>query len=205
MLPERSGGNVWRFHRSRKCIHAIWWKISVNWDSEYGCKNPGYDRKMRCRYYDELWIWSVSVKLEPISWFCLRSSGVYFKNRGSRWWLQEDPFHIPGVLPQNERGSETLEPAVCSITWCISGTDELWSAVHRWKRFHVRNLQWYRCTADTGFLCSRRCKRAGYRDTGVKDSRRQTDVLYHWSWCIWSAGLWAGYETVWCSICSDSG
>ena len=31
---------------------------------------------------------------------------VCCEDRGSRWRLQQDPFHIPGVFPQNDRRSE---------------------------------------------------------------------------------------------------
>ena len=37
--------------------------------------------------------------MEPISRSYLRSDRVCCEDRGSRWRLQQDPFHIPGVFP----------------------------------------------------------------------------------------------------------
>ena len=53
---------------------------------------------------------------------------------------KKDPFYIPGILPQNERGSEALEPAICSTSRSLQCTDRFWTSIYRWKRFHVRNV-----------------------------------------------------------------
>ena len=55
----------------------------------------------------------------------------------------QDPFHLPGILPSNDRGSGTLESAICSAAWCICGTDGIWPSIYRWKGQYVRNLQRY--------------------------------------------------------------
>ena len=33
--------------------------------------------------------------------------------------FQQDSFHIPGILPQNDGGAKSLEPAICSTAWCL--------------------------------------------------------------------------------------
>ena len=53
---------------------------------------------------------------------------------------QQDPFYIPGIFPQNERGSEALEPAVCGTARRIQRADRVRTAVYRRKGLHVRFL-----------------------------------------------------------------
>ena len=49
---------------------------------------------------------------------CCRQSLVA-KIVACRWRLQQDPFYIPGIFPQNDRGSGKMESAICSTAWCI--------------------------------------------------------------------------------------
>ena len=179
LLPERSCGDVRRFHRCEQRLHAIRWKISAHRDSVHGCKASGCKGRLRYRDHDVLWFWSILIKLEPIPRICLRSIRILVQNCNSRRWLQESTFHFPGVLPQNERGSKTLEPAICSITWCLQCTDRLRSSIHRWKRFHVRNLQWHWCSTNTCFLRCGYRKRKRYHHTGIKSSGRPVSTVYN--------------------------
>ncbi len=49
---------------------------------------------------------------------------------------------------------EEMEPAVCSTSWSLCGTDRFRTSVNRRKRQYVRNIPGYRCTSDT---CILRC------------------------------------------------
>ena len=50
--------------------------------------------------------------------------------------------------------TEEMEPAVCSTSWSLCGTDRFRTSVNRRKRQYVRNIPGYRCTSDT---CILRC------------------------------------------------
>ena len=54
--------------------------------------------------------------------------------------LQEDPLHIPGVLPQNEQRANKMEPAVRSTPRCLQRAAWLRTSVHRRQGQHVRLL-----------------------------------------------------------------
>ena len=203
MFPEGTCGNVWRFYRSEQCLHAIRWKIPAHRDTVHGCKASGCKRRLRYCDNDVLWFWSILIKLEPIPRICLRSIRIFIQNRDCRWWLQKSTFHIPGVLPQNERGSETLEPAICSITRCLQRTDRFRTSVYRRKRFHVRNVQWYWCTTNTGFFCSGYRKGKRHHHTGIKRSRKSVSTVFHEKRWVRSSGLYRSYEIIWCHSWTD--
>ena len=167
MLTERSGRNVRRIHRSSFCIHAAWWKISEDRDAGNGCQASGINRRLRYRKYDELRIWSISVNMEPISRSNLCSDRVYRKDRCSRWRLQQDPFHIPGIFPSYDRRSTQMESAVCSSSRSLQCTAWIRTSIHRWKGQYVRNIRRHRCTTDTGIFRSGHCKRKRHYHTGT--------------------------------------
>ena len=52
----------------------------------------------------------------------------------------KDPFYIPGIFPQNERGSEALEPAVCCTARRIQRADRVRLPSIGVKGLHVRFL-----------------------------------------------------------------
>ena len=167
MLTERSGRDVRRIDRSSFCIHAAWWKISEDRDTGNGGKTSGINRRLRYCKYDELRIRSISVNMESISRSNLCSDRIYRKDRSSRRWLQQDPFHIPGILPSYDRRSTQMEPAVCGTSWCLQCTAWIRTSFYWRKRQYVRNVWRHWCTADTGIVRSRHCKRERHYFTGT--------------------------------------
>ena len=97
-------------------IYAIWWKLPAHRDTVNGCKASCIKGQMRYSNNDELtdfdpylsswspYHGSIYAVLESICKELLQQAEITAKS----------DMTYPGVLPQNERGSKALEPAVCS-------------------------------------------------------------------------------------------
>ena len=89
--------------------------------------------------------------------------------------LQQDPLYLPGIFPQNDRGSEALEPAVCRTAWRIRGTDGLWTAVDRRKGQYVRQRLMRSTYRRPSFpLQSIRRTTGDHHHTGAEKGRQYT-------------------------------
>ena len=179
MLTEGTCWDVRRLYRSRQCIYAIWWTLPAHRDTVNGCKASCIKGQMRYSNNDGLRLRPISFIMEPIPWIYICSAWVYLKNRCSRRRLQQNPYDISGVLPQNERGSKALEPAVCSTPRSIWCSDWLRTSFNRWKGFHVRYLQWYWCTAYTRIICSGCGKGKGYHHTWAQEGGQPACSIYN--------------------------
>ena len=80
------------------------------------------------------------------------------------------PYH--GIFQKNVRRSKTLEPAFCSASWSLCGTDRIRTSVDRRKRQYVRNISGYRCSADFGFVCCRYGSRKRNYYAGIERGRK---------------------------------
>jgi len=172
MLSERPCGDVRRLYRGVLCIYASWRKVPDDGDAGYGCETASTDGRLRHGDDDELWIRSLPFYLEPIPRGHLCSDGIRGEDRGSGRRLHEDSFYIPGILPQDDRGSAQMEPAFCSASRRLQCPAWIRASVNRRQGQHVWNIRGYRRSSDPGIICSGCGCGKGYHYAGTEAGRK---------------------------------
>ena len=134
LLSERTCGDVRRFHRSGSVFMPYGGKYQLTETQAMVAKVPVLKGKtdtvtmMSYGFDPYLSSWSpyhgaVYAVIESIARI-VAAGGDYSKIR----------FTFQEYFRQNDRRSETLEPAFCSLAWCLCGTDGIRTSVYRRKR-----------------------------------------------------------------------
>ena len=81
-------------------------------------------------------------KLEPISRCCLRGTGVlYARIVAAGGDYKKIRFTFQEYFRRMNEDPKRWSQPFAALLGAYQRTDEFWTAVHRWKRFHVRNFQ----------------------------------------------------------------
>ena len=176
LLPEGPCGDVRQLHRRRLGADALRREVPADRDPGHGGEGSGGGRGDEYGHSDELRLRSEPDELEPLSRRGLGGRILGGEDRCGRRRRDEDPLHLPGIFPENERGSEALEPALRGAIGRLCGPDRLRPALHRRQGLHVRVLRGDRCAADAGLLRGGRREAAGSDHAGAEKAGQQTGL-----------------------------